>query len=59
MGTLSIVIESIKVGNDPVNDSAQFNLNVTPEFPVLPVVMSAGLVGSVIASRFFFFRKKD
>lgn len=57
-GALSIVIESIKVGSTPVNDFAQFNLTVVPEFPAQLVVMATGLAGSLAASRMFIFHKK-
>lgn len=57
-GALSIVIESIKVGNTPINDFAQFNLTVVPEFPTLLVIMATGLAGSLVVSRMFIFHKK-
>jgi len=55
MGSLSIIVESIKVGNDtPIEGFAQFNLTVVPEFPVLfiGVIMSVAVMASMFASRY-------
>lgn len=53
-GSLSMIVESIKVGDSAIDGSAQFSINVMPEFPLAPV-MIAGVVlsGMVAASRIF------
>lgn len=57
MGSLSIIVESIKVGNAaPLTEFAQFNLSVVPEFPALfaGIIMSVILTSSVLTSKFLF-----
>jgi len=49
-GSLAIVIDSIRVGNDtPIEGAAQFGVVVVPEFPVAAIVMGAAL-GSIVAA---------
>lgn len=58
MGSLSIIIDSMTVGDAAVGGFAQINLAVVPEFPIMPtgVVMAIAVMGSVFASRIFFHR---
>lgn len=56
-GSLSIIIDSIAAGDAPAIDGyAQFNLVVTPEFPIMlvGVLTSVAVMGSAIASRLYF-----
>lgn len=56
-GSLSIIIDSIAAGDAPAIDGyAQFNLVVTPEFPIMlvGVITSVAVMGSAIASRLYF-----
>lgn len=55
-GPLSIILESIKVGDAELDDVAQVNLTVVPEFPALlvTVIMSVVLTASIFLSRLHF-----
>lgn len=55
MGSLSIIIDSITVGDAAIDGFAQINLAVVPEFPLVlvGVVMAVGVVGSSLASKSF------
>jgi len=50
MGSLSIVLESIKVGTTPITDTAQFSLNVVPEFPIGVALVAGIVIGAGIAA---------
>ena len=53
-GSLAIVIESIRIGNDTsIKGAAQFNVLVVPEFPMTAMVMGASLSSIVVAARLF------
>lgn len=53
-GSLSIVLESIKVGNSAIDGVAQFSINVVPEFPLAPVMIAGVVLGGIVAaSRIF------
>ena len=59
MGSLSIIVDSIAVGDDEpaVEGYAQFDIVVTPEFPVMlvgVVITSIAVLGSALAARFYF-----
>ena len=57
MGSLSIIVDSIAVGDGPaIEGYAQFNLVVTPEFPVMlvGVITSVAVLGSALASKLYF-----
>ena len=49
MGSLVIIVESIKVENTPLTDYAQFSLNVIPEFPLSVILLASVVIGSGIA----------
>lgn len=51
MGSLVIIVESIKVGDTTQTDHAQFSLNVVPEFPIgLILFMTSVALGTGIAA---------
>lgn len=54
MGSLSIVIESIRIGDAELEDLVQVTITVVPEFPVVlvGVIMTATLALSLLATRF-------
>lgn len=51
MGSLVIIVESIKVGNTTQTDHAQFSLNVVPEFPLSVILLIVIIVGVIATSR--------
>jgi len=50
VGSLMIIVESIKVNGTLVNDVAQFGLSVVPEFPVSTAIITALAIGGSIAA---------
>ena len=51
MGSLSIIVESIKVRNTPIEGAAQFTVSVVPEFPLAPLIITAVVVGGAMAGQ--------
>jgi hypothetical protein len=50
-GSLAIVVESIRVGNDtPVRGAAQFSVAVVPEFPMAAAIVMGVTLSSIIAA---------
>jgi hypothetical protein len=48
MGSLVVIVESIKLGDESISDVAQFGLNVVPEFPVGVMLITSAVVGGIL-----------
>ena len=57
-GALTLIVDTINIGEDSVDGFAQFDATVVPEFPIMlvGVITSVAILGSALASRLYFNR---